>query len=121
MNTPLGLEFINNLRPVEYKLKEENEPIAHHGLIAQELDKLIKDMNYNFGGIKNNNDNYTIGYTELIAPMIKAIQELTIKNKDLSEQAKELSEQNKELSKQTKELYNYNLKLDERINKLEKK
>ena len=71
-------------------------------------------MNYNFGGIKNNNDNYTIGYTELIAPMIKAIQELTIKNKDLSEQAKELSEQNKEL-------YNYNLKLDERINKLEKK
>ena len=34
---------------------------------------------------------------------------------------RDLSEQNKELSKQTKELYNYNLKLDERINKLEQK
>jgi hypothetical protein len=50
---------------------------VHYGLISQELDKLVKDMNYNFGGIKNNNDNYKIGYTELMPP--KAVQELTIK------------------------------------------
>ncbi len=33
-------------------------------------------MKYNFGGLQNNNDNYTIGYTELIAPLIKAVKEL---------------------------------------------
>jgi hypothetical protein len=124
IDTPLGLEFINNLRPVDYKLKEENKPIVHHGLIAQELDKLIKEMNYNFGGIKNNNDNYTIGYTELIAPLIKAVQELTVKNKELSEQTElivpmiqsihELTIKNKELSEQ-------NIEYGKRINKLENK
>ncbi len=84
IDTLLGLDFINNLKPVDFKLKEENEPSVHHGLIAQELDKLVKEMNYNFGGIKNNNDYYTIGYTELIAPLIKAIQELTVKNIELT-------------------------------------
>ena len=80
------------------KLKEKIEPSIYHGIIAQELDKKVKEMNYNFGGIKNNNDNYTIGYTELITPLIKAIQELTIKNN---------------------ELYNNNVNFYKRINKLE--
>ena len=98
-DTSLGLDFINNLRPVDYKLKEEKDPIVHHGLIAQELDKLVKDMKYNFGGLQNNNDNYTIGYTELIAPLIKSVQELF---------------------EQNKKLYFNNIKLEKRINNLEK-
>ncbi len=56
-------------------------------------------MKYNFGGLQNNNDNYTIGYTELIAPLIKAVQELF---------------------EQNKKLYFNNIKLEKRINNLEK-
>ncbi len=49
----------------------------HHGLIAQE----VQDLGIDFGGfqdhkINGGQDVLSIGYDELIAPMIKAIQEL---------------------------------------------
>jgi hypothetical protein len=56
----------------------------HHGLIAQEVKALIESTGVDFGGfqdstIKGGDDVMTIGYQELIAPMIKAIQELSAK------------------------------------------
>lgn len=61
----------------------------HHGLIAQEVQDVITSTGIDFGGFQdhsiNNNgqDVMTIGYAELIGPLIKAIQELTIKNDEL--------------------------------------
>jgi len=54
----------------------------HHGLIAQEVQDVIEASGVDFGGFQDHkvnggNDVLSIGYTELIAPMIKAIQELT--------------------------------------------
>jgi len=54
----------------------------HHGLIAQEVQDVIQASGVDFGGFQDHsvnggNDVLSIGYTELIAPMIKAIQELT--------------------------------------------
>jgi hypothetical protein len=54
----------------------------HHGLIAQEVKQTMDDMGIDFGGyqdhkIKDGSDVLSIGYTELVAPMIRAIQELT--------------------------------------------
>ena len=56
----------------------------HHGLIAQEVETLLQSRGIDFGGyrdhtIKGGEDVKTIGYTELIAPLIKAIQELSAK------------------------------------------
>ena len=56
----------------------------HHGLIAQEVKQVMTDMNIDFGGyqdhsINGGDDQLTISYIELIAPMIKAIQELKAK------------------------------------------
>lgn len=53
----------------------------HHGLIAQEVKETIDAMGVDFGGyqdhlIKGGDDVKSIGYNELIAPLIKAIQEL---------------------------------------------
>lgn len=53
----------------------------HHGLIAQELQEVINASGVDFGGFQDNSlnggdDLMTISYIELIAPMIKAIQEL---------------------------------------------
>ena len=121
-NTVLGLDFINELRPVDYKwdmredyraekptqgeLSDEDFKILidewlesckvenlthdgthkrtryHHGLIAQEVQDVIEASGVDFGGFQDHKVNgggdvLSIGYTELIAPMIKAIQELT--------------------------------------------
>jgi hypothetical protein len=126
-DTVLGLDFINELRPVDYKwdMREdyrtekptllgqdatEEEKIAHkivmdewlesckvenlihdgthirnryhHGLIAQEVQDVIEASGVDFGGFQDHKVNgggdvLSLGYSELIAPMIKAIQELT--------------------------------------------
>jgi hypothetical protein len=54
----------------------------HHGLIAQEVKQVIEAQGIDFGGfqdhtINGGDDVLSIGYDELIAPMIKAMQELT--------------------------------------------
>jgi hypothetical protein len=53
----------------------------HHGLIAQEVKAVLDAQGVDFGGyqdhsMKGGKDVLSIGYNELIAPMIKAIQEL---------------------------------------------
>ena len=58
----------------------------HHGLIAQEVKAVIDLTGVDFGGyqdhsVKGGSDVLSIGYAELIAPMIKAIQEMDAKIK----------------------------------------
>ena len=60
----------------------------HHGLIAQEVLAVMAEKNIDFGGfqdhkVKGGDDVLSIGYNELIAPMIKAIQELSAKVAEL--------------------------------------
>jgi hypothetical protein len=60
----------------------------HHGLIAQEVKSVIEKTGVDFGGfqdhtIKGGDAVMTIGYTELIGPLIKAIQELSAKVAEL--------------------------------------
>jgi hypothetical protein len=148
-NTVLGLDFIKELRPVDYKwdYREDYRPEApasvskpaelkedasaeekakyaqelaeynaykvnldkwledskwsnlvhdgthkrtrfHHGLIAQEVKAVIQKTGVDFGGfqdhtIKGGDAVMTIGYTELIGPLIKAVQELSAKVAEL--------------------------------------
>jgi hypothetical protein len=93
-DTVLGLEFINKLRPVDYKWDfrdnyRDTTPDGskkrvryHHGLIAQELKSVIDSTGIDFGGFQDHtliggSDVLSIGYDELIAPLIKAVQELS--------------------------------------------
>jgi hypothetical protein len=53
----------------------------HHGLIAQEVKQTMDSMGVDFGGyqdhsLKGGDAVLSIGYEELVAPLIKAIQEL---------------------------------------------
>jgi hypothetical protein len=123
----LGLDFINSLRPVDFKWdmrddyrSSQPEPIAHdasdeekeahkaavakwvednkfsnlnpdgskkrnryhHGLIAQEVKAAITASGIDFGGFQDHSINggqdvMSIGYEELIAPLIKAVQQLS--------------------------------------------
>jgi len=120
-DTELGLEFIERLRPVDYKWdqrKSYNEikfeefidcsghhsvkPFLknyikngskkrnrfHHGFIAQDVKAVMDELNIDFGGyqdhkINGGEDQYTLGYSEFIAPLIKAVQELSNQNKEM--------------------------------------
>jgi hypothetical protein len=128
-DTQLGLDFINALRPVDFKwdLREDYRPAApvppplnasaqevaayesakaawieacklssithngehkrsryHHGLVAQEVKAVLDAQEIDFGGfqdhkVKGGDDVLSLGYEELIAPLIKSIQQLTLR------------------------------------------
>ena len=83
--TKLGLDFIKQLKPVDYKFKGQKE--QKHGLIAQDIVALDTE----FGGVTNNqqyggSDVYNVAYTELIAPLIKSVQELSQEVEELKKE-----------------------------------
>jgi hypothetical protein len=95
-DSALGLDFINALRPVSYRWKvggkiltpaknpEEPEiPVdrpgvrRHYGLLAQDVFSALDGKD--FGGYVHDPETnfYGLRYSEFIAPLIKAVQELT--------------------------------------------
>jgi hypothetical protein len=98
--TKLGLDFINDLNPVSYKWTEGERLDAskdernHQGLIAQEVAETLEkhgvDKN-KFGGLDiqktdEYDDFHAMSYEQLIAPMIKSIQELKSEIEELKKQ-----------------------------------
>ncbi|MEM7695000.1 MAG: DUF2793 domain-containing protein [Pseudomonadota bacterium] len=93
--TLLGLDFVNALRPVDFRwnYREDysgGEPDDlgkvrgrfHHGFLAQDVAALIEDTGLDFGGyqdhqIAGGSDVKSLGYSEMIAPLVKAVQELS--------------------------------------------
>jgi hypothetical protein len=122
-DTQLGLDFIESLRPVDFKwdmredytewvgdpdsgVDEDGNYYAtkafhhekdgsrkrnryHHGLIAQEVKAVLDAKGIDFGGYQDHSvaggkDVLSIGYDELVGPLIKAVQELSNQVKALS-------------------------------------
>lgn len=89
----LGLSFIEELKPVSFK--RTNGVRTHYGLIAQDVEETILDNNLttqDFAGlvIGETTDidgktikKYGLRYEEFISPLIKAVQELSAKVKEL--------------------------------------
>ena len=98
-NTDLGLDFVNKLRPVSYIYNKDEYRVSgdkkigetktkvqfvrrHHGLIAQEVRELIDPDKFAGWVIMDKNDpdsEQGLRYDEFIAPLIKAVQELTVR------------------------------------------
>lgn len=71
---PFGLDFVLGLRPVQYKLKVGNGR-TDMGFLAQDVEALLGER-YNVVGVGGDSDRTrTLRYTDLIAPLVKAIQE----------------------------------------------
>ena len=85
----LGIDFINSLKPKSYNfkdLKEDNDAYGkkRYGIIAQDLLQTeLKDAVF---GKKDGE--YGVSYNDLIAPMVKAIQELKAEVDSLKQQCK---------------------------------
>ena len=83
IDIPVGLEFINSIRPVKFKW-QRREPDAtdgkvRAGFIAQELQEAQKDCNYLDLIMDNNPDRLEAKQGNLLPVMVKAIQELSAK------------------------------------------
>jgi len=99
----LGLDFINDLRPVTYKHKspsefpkewsaydaDDKEPMGGdktiHGLIAQEVKQALDNQGVDtFGGWSVGDDGrQRISAEKMVMPLIKAVQELSAKVEEL--------------------------------------
>jgi len=114
-DSPLGLNFILKLRPCKYRMnsreayfeqgKERDFSATndgskagkrpHYGLVAQEVKEVMNELNVDFAGyldskVDGGEDVLSLGYTEFIAPMIKAIQEQQNMIEELQKQIEEL-------------------------------
>lgn len=100
---PLGLDFINQIRPVEYVRKNNADNSKEWGVIAQELQQVLTDADYDDAGLiseDGSEEHYlSVRYTDLIAPMIKAIQELTEKDKEIQTLKDQLQDQESRFEK----------------------
>ena len=96
----LGLQFINKLNPVsylkmsksQYKGEEENnESRYEYGLIAQEVDNILKETDPESSIISNDGEGFLgMDYKQLIMPLIKSVQELSEEVDRLKNEIKEL-------------------------------
>ena len=107
-----GLEFINKLRPVTYNMNTQaldnfiiqNMPdsikakhrqglnfapsmaIVHSGFIAQEVEAAAQQVGFTSSIVNapaNSSDPYSLSYSELVVPLVKAVQELSKKTDSL--------------------------------------
>lgn len=95
-NVP-GLDFINKLKPVsyyfdtegldkfsktgvidqQYRLAAKNQ-IVHTGFLAQDVEKISKELDFNFDGLHapdSNKDHYSLAYSQFVMPLVKGMQE----------------------------------------------
>ena len=112
VDTDLGLEFINKLRPIKYKdiapaewpekikpkeLREEDyipcEDVID-GLIAQDVLQAAKELGTTFSGWEGKEEDDTerqmLQYASFVTPLIKAMQELSTEVTELKKEIEEL-------------------------------
>ena len=82
-----GLEFIKKLKPATFKYEPEHlrtkDQKVHLGFMAQDIAKLLDD-DTKYAILKRDAENYyVVDHGELIAPLVKAVQELTAKVEEL--------------------------------------
>jgi len=95
----LGLNFIRKLRPVKYNFDFRDKYVREcnftygtkdgtlanekesYGFIAQEMQNSLNELNITFDPLNYNSeeDHYRLAYSDLIAPIVKAIQDTLIR------------------------------------------
>lgn len=104
LSSNLGLDFISKLRPVSYSRINDVGSKTEYGFIAQEVEEVLKDFKAdNLGMVSIDSEGmYSLRYNDLIAPLVKAIQELKKENEELQKEGDErltkLEDENKKLA-----------------------
>jgi hypothetical protein len=100
-DSKLGLDFINRLRPVSYFRTNDESKKTEFGFIAQEVEETLISSGVSNSGMLTIDDEgtYNMRYNDLIAPMVKAIQELKEENDKLRIEIETLKDIKQRLSR----------------------
>lgn len=99
LDDKLGLDFIRNLEAVsfnwdnrrsyvkkcgyQYGVKDSTlaSPRKSYGFIAQQVKQLVQDLETEFDALTYNSsqDSYRLSYTDFIAPLVKAVQQTSLR------------------------------------------
>jgi len=88
----LGLEFITRLKTVEFNYKEDENKRRRDGLIAQDVQNVLNDLNLKFSGLVVDDDKgrtLNLSYGDFVIPLINAVQE---QQKLIEDQQKQINE-----------------------------
>jgi len=69
----LGLDFIMSVRPVSYKFRAGADDDRHYGFLGDQVKTALKGKA--FAGVSESEEGIGMIYTELLAPLVKAVQE----------------------------------------------
>ncbi len=89
MQTQTGKEKNRKISETDKEVltaRKAKEQIVYTGLVAQEVEKAAKELNYDFSGVdaaKNDKDLYGLRYSQFVVPLVKAVQELSAENEVL--------------------------------------
>jgi len=99
---PYGLEFVSQLKPVDYIRKNNESKTRETGFIAQDVEKLLAKVGYTDQGFlsKNSKGSLSLRYNDFIPLLTKAIQELNENNKSLQKMNSELIKRIEKLEQQ---------------------
>ena len=56
--------------------------VRQSGFVAQEVEAAARKVGYDFNGVHvpvDDNDNYSVAYSQFVVPLVKAVQELSAK------------------------------------------
>jgi hypothetical protein len=90
MDSDYCTKLIKNIKPVRYIYKNDEKEKTHFGVIAQDIESIIGGENLALHSKEN--DTQTVCYTELIAPLIKTVQQLLERVKVLENEIKILKQ-----------------------------
>ena len=72
----LGLDFIKGLKTTSYNYISDNTKTRHDGFIAQDVERLMRELNIPFSGLKKSDDGtYSLAYSDFVMPLVNAVQE----------------------------------------------
>jgi len=74
---PYGLNMVNQLRPVDYRRKNNESQTRETGFIAQEVQTVLRQLGYNNQGVLTEDDQgyLSLRYNDFVPILTKAIQE----------------------------------------------
>jgi len=92
---------------IEMNARSAKQQIVYTGFVAQDVEEAAKELNYDFSGVdvaKSDKDLYALRYSDFVAPLVKAVQELSKKNDEKEAKINEQDTKIDNLQKQINEL-----------------
>lgn len=108
LNEKLGLQFINQIRPVSFNWDNRELYVRkcgfefgqkdgtltrdkeRYGVVAQEILQILDNLDVKWDGVKGTEKSYRIGYDHFFASLVKALQELSQEIDTVEEQLLQL-------------------------------